>query len=133
MATNGVLPKRFSASHFTVCSACLYGKVTKRPSNNKTVRYINEYKLVVSGGNCIYVDVLVSRNPGLITQMSGFIMHQHYHYTYVFIDHHSDFTYLNLLKYQNVDTTQFKKRKLSRNMRNPMVLTLKIIIPTMEF
>ena len=34
--------------------------------------------------------------------MSVFFMHQRYQYDCVFVDQHSDFTYVHILKYQNV-------------------------------
>ena len=57
MATNGFLPKRLEDCFHPVCAACLYGKSTKGPHNNNMSISINEYKPVVSVGDCVYVYV----------------------------------------------------------------------------
>ena len=57
----------------------------------------------MSVGDCESINVLVSSNPGLIAQMSGFLTHQSYHYACVFVNHNYDFTYVNLIKSQNLD------------------------------
>ena len=38
--------------------------------------------------------------PGLIAHMSAFIMRQRYQYACMFVDHHSDFKYVYILKSQ---------------------------------
>ena len=103
ISTNYVLPKRLYDCPFPICTAFIYGKAIKCPYNTKTARYINEYKPVASVGNCVSICVLVSSNPGLIVQMYGFIMCQCFHYSCVFLDNHSDFAYVHLLKSQTGD------------------------------
>ena len=100
MATNGVLPNCLADFTFTVYAACLYVKATKRPCKTKTARSINEYKPVSSVRDCVSIYVLVSSTTGLIAHIYGFITRQSYHYACVFVDHHSDFTYVNLLTSQ---------------------------------
>ena len=100
MTTNGVPPNCLANFTFTVCAACLYVKATKLPRKTKTARSINESKPVFSVRDCVSIDVLVYSTPGLIVHIYGFIMHQSYHYACVFVDHNSDFTYVNLLTSQ---------------------------------
>ena len=103
MSTNGVLTKLLVYCPFTVCTACLYGKATKSCCNTKTARSMNKSKPVELVGDSVSVNVLVSRILGLIAQISGFLTHQRYQYARVFVDHHYEFTYIHLLKYQIVD------------------------------
>ena len=103
MDINGFLKKRLVACTVPVCASCLYGKATKIPCNTKTERSINKSKLIASVGECVSMNVLVSSTPEPIDNMYGFIMHQHYQYACVFVDYHSDFKYIHILKYQTVD------------------------------
>ena len=103
MDTSGFLSNRLVACTLPVCASCLYGKATKIPCNTKTERSINKSKLIASVGECVSINVLVSITPEPIAHIYGFIMHQHYQYECVFVDYHSDFKYVHILKYQTVD------------------------------
>ena len=62
---------------------------------------INEYKPVLSVGDSVYVYVLVSNPPDLLTQLSVFLTHKSYQYSCIFVNHHSNFTCVHLLKSKN--------------------------------
>ena len=100
MYTNGVIIKHFCDFSLLFCAACVYAKETKHDCNTKTTISINEYKPVASVGDFVSVDAFVSSIPGLIVEISGFIVHKHYHYACVFVDHSYGFTYVNILKSQ---------------------------------
>ena len=70
MSANFVLPKRLAGFTFPVCATFIYGKAIKIPHKTKTSRSINEYKPVAYVGDFVSLDVLVSRTPGLVAQMS---------------------------------------------------------------
>ena len=74
MATNGLLTNNLAYIPLPICSDCIYVKATKLPSWTKLARFINESKLVASVGDFLFVDLLVSNTPGLITHMYVFIM-----------------------------------------------------------
>ena len=99
MATNGSPQNSLDTFPPSLCKDYIYGKTTKRPCNIKMTRSVNEYKLVASVGECVSVDVLFSSTPGLIYHMSGFIMRQRCQYAFIFVDNHSDFTYVHLLNF----------------------------------
>ena len=61
---------------------------------------MNGYKSLVSVGDCVSVNLLVSSSTVFISQMSGFITCKLYHYKCVFLYHDYDFTYAHLLKSQ---------------------------------
>ena len=75
LASAGQLPKRLLASKKPFCSACQYGKMTKRlwkvkGENKKTTTTATRPRQIVS------VDQLESNTPGLITQLKGKHMQQ---------------------------------------------------------
>ena len=81
----------------------MYGKTTKCPHKTNMEQSINDSKPVASVGDCVYFSLLVSSTPGLIAQMSRFLMHHRYHYACVFVDNNYYFTYVHLLKTQTGD------------------------------
>ena len=93
MATNGVLPKHLVACTFSISTACLYGKTTKLPRKTNTASFDDR----------VCVNVVVSSTSDLIAQMSGFITRSRYYYALVFVDHHYDFTYVNIIKSKTED------------------------------
>ena len=78
----------------------------KNYRKTKRKRCINYSKPVASVVNRLYVNVLVSGNTVLIAQMSGFFIHQRYQHAYVFLDHHSEFTYIHQTRYETVEAEE---------------------------
>ena len=72
MARQGILPKKLAHCKIPSCSACLYGKATKRAWRSKLGKQTTEKK-ALKPGEVISVDQMVSPVPGLITQMVGFL------------------------------------------------------------
>jgi hypothetical protein len=72
MARQGILPKRWAECDIPICTSCLYGKATRRPWRTKPKKDSQESKLwtATEPGQCISVDQLESRTPGLIAQSS---------------------------------------------------------------
>ena len=103
MAKQGILPKRLASCPIPVCSACLYGKGTKRAKQTKSKKQISPTKTIERIGQCVSCDVLTSPVPGLIGQMAGFLTKQRYNHALVFVDHYSDFGYVHLLKTQTAE------------------------------
>ncbi len=101
MAKTGLLPARLSDCPIPHCAACSYGKATRVPKRTKVARTVKPTKRVRKPGDCVSVDVLTSKTPGLIAQMSGFLTRQRYKHACVFLDHVSDHSYVYLLKDQS--------------------------------
>jgi hypothetical protein len=99
MARNGVLPKGLADCPIPSCPSCLYGKAKRRPTQTKAKKSVNPAGKVLGPGDCVSVDILVSKTPGLIAQMTT----RRYQYACVFVDHFSGFTYVHLLKAQDGD------------------------------
>ena len=75
MARQGILPRRLAHCKIPSCSACLYGKATKRAWRSKLGKKRQEKK-TMKPGEVISVDQMVSPIPGLIAQMMGFLTRQ---------------------------------------------------------
>ena len=73
MAKQGLLPTRLVTCAIPVCSACQFGKASKRPWRQKKRRNGAEVDRVQAPVDVISVDQMISRTPGLITQMAGFL------------------------------------------------------------
>ena len=97
LASKGQLPKRLMSCKKPLCSACQYGKMTKRPwrvkgDDKRTT------KLATRPGQIVSVDQLESNTPGLITQLKGKLTQQRYKYATVFVDQFSGYTFVYLQK-----------------------------------
>ena len=85
MARQGILPRRLAQCKIPSCSACLYGKVTKRAWQSKQGKQSQRNK-TLKPGEVISVNQMVSPVPGLIAQMVRFLTEQRYKYATVFVD-----------------------------------------------
>ena len=77
LALKGQLPKCLLSCKKPFCSACQYGKMTKRPwrvkGDNK-----NTTKTATQPRQIVLVDQLESNTPGLIAQLKGKLTQQKY-------------------------------------------------------
>ena len=73
MAEQGILPTQLVTCAIPVCSACQFGKASKRPWRQKTRRNRAEVKRAQDPDDVISMDQMISRTPGLIAQMAGFL------------------------------------------------------------
>ena len=106
MAKSGILPKRLANAPAPVCTACMYGKATRRPWRDKPKStQAARLRKITHAGQCVSVDMLKSPTPGLVAQMAGWITNKRYNYATVFVDHHSGLGYLHLQKTQSVRET----------------------------
>ena len=75
LANKGQLPKRLLSCKKPFCSACQYGKMTKRPwrvkGDDKGVT-----KTATRPGQIVSVDQLEANTPGLIAQLKGKLTQQ---------------------------------------------------------
>ena len=97
LASAGQLTKHLMACKKPFCSACQYGKMTKRPyrvkgENKKTT------KTATRPGQIVSVDQQESNTPGLIAQLKGKLTQQRYKYATVFVDQFSGYAFVYLQK-----------------------------------
>jgi Reverse transcriptase (RNA-dependent DNA polymerase) len=104
MAKQGLIPKRLQHVEPPACSACLYGKASRRPWRSKPKRD-RRARMATKVGEIVSVDMLKSPVPGLIAQMSGWITGKRYWYATVYVDHYSRFGYVHSQKTQSADET----------------------------
>ena len=113
MARQGILPKKLAHCKIPSCSACLYGKATKRAWRSKLGKKRAEKKSL-KPGEVISVDQMVSPVPGLIAQMVGFLIRQRYKYATVFVDQASRMGFVYLQKTCSAEETIEAKRAFER-------------------
>jgi hypothetical protein len=116
MARLGLLPKRWAKCDTTICTSCLYGKATRRPWRTKPMKDSHESKLrtAIEPGQCISVDQLESRTPGLIAQVKGWLTKKRYQAATIFVDHYSSLSYVFLQKSTNAEETLAAKISFER-------------------
>ena len=98
MAKEGLLPRRLSDCRVPKCSACIYGKMTRRAKRTKNEKSKIEARTVTGPGSCVSVDQLESRTAGLIGHMKGTPTVQRYRCATIYIDHFSRLSYVHLQK-----------------------------------
>ena len=97
LAHKGQLPKRLLSSNKPLCSACQYGKMTKRPWRVKGDDKAAS-ETATRPGQIVSVDQLEANTRGLITQLKGKLTQQRYKYVTVFVDQYSGYTFVYLQK-----------------------------------
>jgi hypothetical protein len=113
MARRGIIPKRLSKCNVPTCSACLYGKATRRPWRNKPAK--NKVSdPPTRPGQVVAVDQMSSPTPGLIAQIKGFLTGQRYRYATVFVDHATKYGYTHMQKTQSAEETVEAKHAFER-------------------
>ena len=97
LASTGRLPKLLLSCKKPFCSACQYGKMTKRPWRVKGEDK-KATKAATRPGQIVLVDQLEFNTPGLIAQLKGKLTQQRYKYIKVFVDQFSGYTFVYLQK-----------------------------------
>jgi hypothetical protein len=111
MAAHGDTPKRLATCKIPMCTACLFGKATKRPWRTKAAP--NQIKIgqVTKPGDCVSADQIESITPGLAGQMKGFLTTKRYRAATVFVDHFSGLSYMHIQKSTGAEETLQGKRQ----------------------
>ena len=117
MARQGILPQRLAQCKIPSCSACLYGKATKRAWRSKQERQ-SQRNQVLKPRQVISVDQMVSPVPGLIAQVVGFLTKQCYKYATVFVDQASRMGFVYLQKTRSAEETIEAKRAFEKYAAN---------------
>jgi Reverse transcriptase (RNA-dependent DNA polymerase) len=112
LAKSGVIPRRLATCPVPVCSACLYGKATRRPWRVKAQNKPSSVPTLP--GQVVSVDQMVSKTPGLIAQMSGFLTKERYRYATVFVDNATDYSYVHFHKSSSAEEALEAKETFER-------------------
>ena len=106
MAKQGLLPVRLATCDVPMCTACLYGKATRRPWRGKVPQNKEKSTPVITRpGDCVSVDQLESATPGFIGEMKGKLTTKRYRAATVFYDQYSGLSYTHLQKSTTGDET----------------------------
>ena len=105
LARSGVIPRRLAKCPVPVCSACLYGKATRRPWRTKPDNTPSDGFVPTSPGEVVSVDQLEANVAGLVAQMAGRPTHSRYKVVTVFVDHATGFSYVHFQKSSNAEET----------------------------
>ena len=101
LAERGEIPKRLATlkGRTPICVACVFGTAHKKPWRTKSKKY-NPIRRPEDDapGKRISTDQLVSAQPGIIPQMSGFLTNLRIMGATVFVDHFSKHVYVYLMK-----------------------------------
>eukprot|EP00956_Cyclotella_meneghiniana_P001276 scaffold1377_cov23-Cyclotella_meneghiniana.AAC.1 len=113
LAEKGFLPKILLQCKDNVpkCVACEFGTAHRRPwqFKGKQSGSIRKEKQVKSGDGQS-IDQIVSAQPGLIPQMSGFLTSARYYGATTIVDHVTDYVYVHLMKELSLEETIKAKR-----------------------
>ena len=105
MAKQGLIPSKFVHVDPPKCPSCLYGKQTKRPWRTKAKPSPIGGHKPAHPGECVSVDQLISKTPGLIAQVKGWLTKKRYQAATVFADHASGLTYVHVSEGTTADET----------------------------
>ena len=89
---------------------CIFGKHNRRlwRDRGKPKKHIRRTDQNFADANTS-TDQMISSHPGLIPQRSGLLMKAKYHGATIFVDHHTDFTYIHLMHdFTSEDTLEAK-------------------------
>ena len=114
MASTGFLPKRLLQGRIPKCTACMYGKATRRAWRSKALPSKVGGRTATCPGQCVSVDQMMSPTPGLISQLKGIPTMQRYTAATVFVNHFSRLLFVHLQRSLTSDDTVRAKRAFER-------------------
>ncbi|KAL7580972.1 hypothetical protein ACA910_005786 [Epithemia clementina (nom. ined.)] len=115
MAKAGTLPNGLAKCPKPFCSACQYGKLTKRPWQHKGGPEKSPTRPVTAPGQVVSVDQLESTTVGFIAQLKGSLTLQRYRYATVFVDQFSRYSFIYLQKRITSEETVQAERAFERH------------------
>ena len=94
-----------------ICASCNYGQAHKQPCRTKgkhtnTIRYKDDF----NPGDCVSIDQILSAQPGLVPQMSGYLTSDRIWGITLFLDHATYNTYGHLMRSLDLDETLGSKK-----------------------
>jgi hypothetical protein len=114
MARQGLIPSKFAKCEIPMCTACLFGKATRRPWRTKPTTKKTSSKTMNAPGQVVSVDQLISSTPGLIAQLKGWMTKKRYTTATIFVDQYSGLSYVHLQKSTYADETLQAKHAFER-------------------
>ena len=100
-----------------MCVACQFGQAHRCPwrvKGKKSGSILKPEQTLPGDG--VSIDQIVSAQPGLIPQMSGFLTSKRIWGCTTFVDHVSDYVYVHLMRDLTLDETLLSKEALEKIM-----------------
>ena len=117
LAKLGILPKRLLECRAKppLCVACQFGHAHRRPwrVKGKKSGSIRKPEQTLPGDG-VSVDQIISAQPGLIPQMSGFLTSKRLWGATTFVDHVSDYVYVHLMRDFSLEETLLAKEAFEK-------------------
>jgi hypothetical protein len=98
MAKMGLIPRELRNCPIPACSACIYGKQTRKPWRTKHKKNHQSTPIILQPGDVVSVDQMQSPTPGLIAQMTGKLTSMRYRYATIYVDQASRLGFIYLQK-----------------------------------
>ena len=117
MAENGHIKKSLAKlkERVPICMSCVFGMSHRRPWRSKGAYGSIRKDTETDPGDCVSMDQLVSAQPGLISQMSGYLTNLRIWGATIFVDHVSDYVYVALMRNLTLEETLLAKTAFERH------------------
>ena len=98
-----------------ICAPCNFGRAHKRPWQSKG-KHTNTIlsKDDINTGYCVSTYQIVSAQPGLVPQMSGYLTRNRIWGITLFVNHATDYTYGHLMRSLDLDETLVTKKAFEK-------------------
>ena len=114
MTQEGIIPRRLADCWVPKCSACIYGKMTRRAKRTKSKTNPITSRTITVPGQCVSVDQLESSTPGLLAQLKGKPTISRYRGATIYIDHFSRLSFVYLQNQLTSEETLKRKKAFER-------------------
>jgi hypothetical protein len=96
MARQGVLLARLKNCPIPMCTACAYGKASRKAQRGKLLKKGASSRTDLRAGDIVSVNQMVSPVPGLVAQKMGVLTTKRYNYATVYADQATRLGYVHL-------------------------------------
>ena len=116
ISKKGRINKRFAKLkyRFPVCMSCVFGMSHRRPWRSKITPGTIHKDSETEPGDCVRIDQVVSAQPDMIPQISGYLTNMKIWGVTVFVDHVTDFNHVALMRDLTLDETLLAKTSFER-------------------
>ena len=99
----------------SICASCHFGRSHKRPWRIKG-KHTNPIRSKddVNPGYCVSTDQIMSAQPVLVPQMSGYLTRDQIWGITLFVDHANDYTYGHLMRSLDLNETLGSKKAFEK-------------------
>ena len=105
LCTLCILPRRLFKVKPPMCVGCKAGAMIRKPTKVKGQKFKGLWKQTTKPGEYTSVDQTISRTPGFIGVIRGFLCKQRYTCATIFVDHFSDHTYTHIQRSTSLQDT----------------------------